>query len=40
MLNKINRKLQSHARVCDENEENEEKMTARYFLLTKKIDFE
>ena len=32
MLNKINHKLQSHAKVCDENEEeNIEKTTGRYF---------
>ena len=32
MLNKINHKPQSHAKVCDENEEeNEKKTTGRYF---------
>ena len=39
MLNKINRKPQSHAKVCDENEENKEKKRLAVIFLNKKDRF-
>ena len=39
MLNKINRKPQSYAKVCDENEENKEKKQLAVIFLNKKDRF-